>query len=287
MKLTTIATSALLAAGPATASVQHKHIESRELTNTQPQAPIAGAMTYQGCWSSGGNMTVVMTSYAFAGTCSKACAAKNFPAFGKNERNCYCGMLYPPESKKVDNSHCQTPCDTNTGFGDPCPTGKYFAIYNDGINVDVDFMKDDKSSSSGSSTATSSTDGTPAKTEVVVTQTRDSEPTDDSDKSKKSGPNVAGIAAGVVVGVVVAAAAIGGLFFWLRRKRNAEIEEDHRRNAAVNAFISGSKPPSAAGGSISMSDTRLDPGLSHRRLSDGSIADNEDYSRRILRVTNA
>lgn len=229
-------------------------------------------------------MTIVPTSYAFSGTCSKACAAKNFPAFGKNERNCYCGMLYPPESKKVDNKYCQTPCDTSTGFGDPCPTGKYFAIYNDGIDVNVGFMKDDKSSSSDSSTATSSSDGTAVKT-AVVTQTRDTEPTNNSDNSKKSsGPNVAGIAAGVVVGVVVAGAAIGGLFFWLRRKRNAEIEEDHRRNAAVNAFISGSKPPSA-GGSISMTDARLDPGLSHRRLSDGSIADNEDYSRRILRVS--
>jgi cell wall integrity and stress response component len=64
-----------------------------------------------------------------------------------------------------------------------------------------------------------------------------------------------------------------------------EIEEEHRRNAAVNAFISGSKPPSTAG-SISMSDARLDP-MAHRRMSDGSIADNEDYSRKILRVTNA
>lgn len=69
----------------------------------------------------------------------------------------------------------------------------------------------------------------------------------------------------------------------MRRRRNAEIEEEHRRNAAVNAFINGSKPPSTSG-SISMTDSRLDPVMAHRRLSDGSIADNEDYSRRILRV---
>lgn len=99
---------------------------------------------------------------------------------------------------------------------------------------------------------------------------------------QKSGPNVAGIAAGVVVGVVVVAALIGGGFFWMRRKRNAEIEEEHRRNAAVNAFISGGKPPSSSGG-VSMTDSRLDPVL-NRRMSDGSIADNQDYSRRILRV---
>ena len=68
----------------------------------------------------------------------------------------------------------------------------------------------------------------------------------------------------------------------MRRKRNAEIEEEHRRNAAVNAFISGGKPPGSSGG-LSMSDSRLDP-VMNRRMSDGSIADNQDYSRRILRV---
>ena len=71
----------------------------------------------------------------------------------------------------------------------------------------------------------------------------------------------------------------------MRRKRNSEIEEEHRRNAAVNAFISGSKPPGSSG-SISMTDSRLDPIMAHRRLSDGSIADNEDYSRKILRVSS-
>jgi cell wall integrity and stress response component len=34
-------------------------------------------------------------------------------------------------------------------------------------------------------------------------------------------------------------------------------------------------------------DTRLDPVMAQRRLSSGSIADNQDYSRRILRVRAA
>lgn len=113
--------------------------------------------------------------------------------------------------------------------------------------------------------------------DVIETVTPSSEPESDS-----GGPNVAGIAAGVVVGVVCLAGILGGAFFWMRRKRNAEIEEEHRRNAAVNAFISGGKPPSSSGG-LSMSDSRLDP-VMNRRMSDGSIADNQDYSRRILRV---
>jgi hypothetical protein len=66
----------------------------------------------------------------------------------------------------------------------------------------------------------------------------------------------------------------------MRRKRNKEIEEEHRRNAAVNAFIG--KAPGSSGGSIT--DARLDPVMAHRRMSDGSIADNQDYSRKILRV---
>jgi len=89
-----------------------------------------------------------------------------------------------------------------------------------------------------------------------------------------------------VVGVVVISAVVGGVFFFLRRRRNQEIEEEHRRNAAVNAFINGSKPPGSSGG-VSLTDSRLDPVMAQRRMSDGSIADNEDYSRRILRVTNA
>lgn len=89
---------------------------------------------------------------------------------------------------------------------------------------------------------------------------------------------MAGVAAGTVVGVVAIAAAVGGTFFYMRRKRNNEIEAEHRRNAAVNSFIGGH---SAAG---SVSDARLDPIMAQRRMSDGSIADNEDYSRRILRV---
>lgn len=92
---------------------------------------------------------------------------------------------------------------------------------------------------------------------------------------------MAGIVAGVVVGVVVIASALGGGFLYMRRKRNKEIEEEHRRNAAVNAFIG--KPPGSSGGSLS--DSRMDPVMAHRRMSDGSIADNQDYSRKILRVS--
>jgi len=73
----------------------------------------------------------------------------------------------------------------------------------------------------------------------------------------------------------------------MRHRRRREIEEEFARNAAVSSFISGGKSPlSSSGGSFN--DPRIDPAaLAQRRMSDGSIADNQDYSRRILKVTNA
>lgn len=81
--------------------------------------------------------------------------------------------------------------------------------------------------------------------------------------------------------MVVLLAIAGGIAFWWRKKVNREIEEEHRRNAAVNAFM---KPPGSSGGYSVDTDARLDPVMAQRRMSSGSIADNEDYSRRILRV---
>lgn len=70
----------------------------------------------------------------------------------------------------------------------------------------------------------------------------------------------------------------------MRHRRRREIEEEFARNAAVSSFISGGKSPlSSSGGSFN--DPRIDPAaLAQRRMSDGSIADNQDYSRRILKV---
>jgi cell wall integrity and stress response component len=87
---------------------------------------------------------------------------------------------------------------------------------------------------------------------------------------------------------VAIAAIAGGAFIFVRNKKRREVEEEYRRNAAVSSFIHGGKPPSSSGGASSFNDMRLDPAvMAQRRMSDGSIADNQDYSRRILKVTNA
>lgn len=99
--------------------------------------------------------------------------------------------------------------------------------------------------------------------------------------SNSKGPNTAGIAAGVVVSVLAIFAILGGVWFFLRSRRRRAVEEDYRRNAAINNFTGSSKP----GSEPSLSDSRLEPSvMMQRRMSDGSIADNHDYSRRILKV---
>lgn len=108
-------------------------------------------------------------------------------------------------------------------------------------------------------------------------------------KIAKSGhSNTTAIAVGVVVGVVALAAIAGAALFFVRQRKRRAIEEDHRRHQ-VSDFMAGSRPAIPAVPSISRSpsgpDSRFDAeAMAHRRLSDGSIADNEDFSRRILKV---
>jgi hypothetical protein len=68
----------------------------------------------------------------------------------------------------------------------------------------------------------------------------------------------------------------------MRRRRQKQAEEAYRRNAAnVDQFVAGGKLHTS---NSSMNDSRIDPSFVDRRQSNGSIADNEDYSRRILKV---
>lgn len=99
-------------------------------------------------------------------------------------------------------------------------------------------------------------------------------------RPSKKGPNKAGIAAGAVVGVVALCALVGGLFFYLRNRKRRAVEDQYHRNA-TSSNARGSSHLSSS----NMSDSRLEPSvMMQRRQSDGSIADNQDYSRRILKV---
>ncbi|EOO01554.1 putative wsc domain containing protein [Phaeoacremonium minimum UCRPA7] len=249
--------------------------------------PILGAQIVQGCFSSQGELKFNSTpAFNSKSSCAfEICYASGKKVAGTSGGNeCYCGDKYPPESTLVDDKKCNSPC---AGYDQQACGGlNYWTIYNTGVMLNVESSDDDViSSASASASATKPAVVTVSGSVVIVTQTSSAQESETS-TAKKSSSNTAGIAAGVVVGVVAVAGIVGGIFFFMRRRRNKEIEEEHRRNAAVNAFIHGSKPPSSSGG-FSISDSRLDPVMAQRRLSDGSIADNQDYSRKILRVTNA
>jgi len=260
------------------------------------------ALVYQGCYSSVPGMAKSDTyDYQSKGHCQSQCAPMNKAVQATSSRNqCWCGDDMPPKSDKVDDSKCTASC---TGYGiEMCGGYGFYSVYLTGTDYNIDNTiagqggsdSPPTASSSASSTAANSKSSATTSTQasvvtiggqtVVVTAPPNST---NSGATKSSGPNKAAIAAGVVVTIVVLAAAAGGLFLWLRHRKNRAIEEEYKRNAAVTSFIGGGKPTSS-GGASSFTDTRLDAtAMAQRRMSDGSIADNQDYSRRILKVTNA
>lgn len=269
--------------------------QDQKPSQTPSEIPAPGQPRSQGCWSSNANMTLsseIVGDKVSSGKCREYCLKKKFSVMSLKSDNCFCGYAMPAEKHKVKDSKCDFGCPSYPleacgNLGNPA----YYSIFNLGRDIDPpiyseeeeddeddDDDKDDNKSTSSTAASPSKTDE-PSAPEQSAEESKGSEADDGDD----DGPNVAGIVAGCVVGVLAVAGGAIGIWFFMRRRRNSEIEEEHRRNAAVNAFISGSKPPSSSG-SISMTDSRLDPVMAHRRMSDGSIADNEDYSRKILRV---
>ncbi|KAI0517810.1 hypothetical protein F5B22DRAFT_602562 [Xylaria bambusicola] len=276
MSLRQIATVAVLALASFTVTADKKGVE------LPAEQPVQGTDTVAGCFSDLGDMKLDSTDkYNAQGYCAPVCRDKGKPVGATYLKACYCGTKLPHKSTLLDDSKCNEPCP---GF-DPQACGGLgaYTVYNTGVQVNV--AEADPPKSSSTSTSSSSTSTSTSQTSATNAETAPAASESPSDDKQKGSSNVVGIAVGVVVGVVVATALAAGAFFYLRKKRNAELEEEHRRNAAVNAFISGGKPPRSSGG-MSIADSRMDP-VMNRRMSDGSIADNQDYSRRILRVTNA
>ncbi|KAL9055235.1 MAG: hypothetical protein Q9206_003220, partial [Seirophora lacunosa] len=231
--------------------------------------------------------------------------------------NCWCGDLLPAASSKTDDAKCDKSCQ---GGGDNA-----WSVLLTGLNNNVGSVQDTASNSDSKpkSSSKAATPPAPASTAATSTAAAKSNPTSPSaanaqpdtakDKSPSTvttaatvvvtapgqtqpaavsvesqrpskGPNTGGIVAGVVVGIAAILAIAGGLFFFLRNRRRRAVVEQYQRNNVNNPFETESKPPQS---SHSMSDSRLEPSvMMQRRQSDGSIADNQDYSRRILKVTN-
>ena len=213
--------------------------------------------------------------------------------------DCWCGSALPPDSDKVDKDRCNTGC---TGFGtDKCGGDNTFSVYLTGYDDNVGTAAGSGGGSSSDSGSASSSNPRPSSpTEagsttvsqapsvttkagetIVVTAPGQADATGQP-SSETGGSNKVGIAVGVVVGVVVLCALVGGGIFLIRHRKRKAVEEEYRRNQAINSFVNSDKPHSKGG---SVNDQRLDPSAVHqRRQSDGSIADELDFSRRILQV---
>jgi len=270
-----------------------------------------GQLTYKGCFASSTGLTLNST-YTFNtnGYCKDQCVALSQTVVGLTAgAECWCGNTYPPkDTLSADDTKCNANC---TGYGsEMCGSddGTYFSVWLDGLKLSATYAEDTSADSSAaaslvSATATS-TSSVPSATKTsapsvvtsgssVITVTAPAQAASvsaaaESAAAKKSSKSsTAGIVAGVVVGVVLIAAIAGGAFLYLRHKRRREIEDEYQRNASINTFVSNGKPPGSSAGFSNVTDTRLDHTALQRRMSDGSIADNEDYSRKILRVTNA
>jgi cell wall integrity and stress response component len=137
------------------------------------------------------------------------------------------------------------------------------------------------SSTSEPGQATVITSISPGKT-VFITQTPVAQSSSPSDSKKGGGTNTAGVAVGVVVSIVVLSALTGAALFFYRRKQRRDAEMGHQQ---LDDFASPTSTKPMTFRPAPGPDARIDhDAMAQRRMSDGSIADNEDYSRRILKV---
>ncbi|KAI9788201.1 MAG: hypothetical protein M1816_007053 [Peltula sp. TS41687] len=263
------------------------------------------AMTNMGCYASSETFQDQGPwTWQSSGYCQQACVKLNKPVMGlTGGTNCWCGDLLPAAQNKVDNSQCDLKCN---GWDEKCGGDGKWTVWLTGIKPSVRNAEPSNSPSvtgggagvSGAASTTTAPTST-ASPQVVVTvsgqtQTVTAAPGQDpsgtsttSSNSKSSGgssgASKAGIAAGVVGGVLGLCALAGGIFLYVRMRRRRAVEEEYRRNAEINKFVGAGR----VGSNSSMSDSRLEPSvMAQRRMSSGSIADNQDYSRRILKVTN-
>ncbi|RVD84531.1 uncharacterized protein DFL_006278 [Arthrobotrys flagrans] len=245
-------------------------------------APVFAADPSIACYDNPGDTkNYGIDTYQTANLCLTQCKNKNKAVYGVTRGStCYCGDFFPDDGK-LDMSKCDVSCQ---GWPDEKCGG--ISAWSFGITgvVPPTSSKTTKSSSTSSSESTSS--DAPSIQTVIKTPTvtatapaeTDGQTNNGGGEGGGGGTSKAGIAAGVVVGVIaVIAMGVGG-FLIVRRNRRRQAEEEYRAAVAAKEFTASIRKPQA--------DTRLDPVMLQRRMSDGSIADNQDYSRRILKVTN-
>lgn len=100
-----------------------------------------------------------------------------------------------------------------------------------------------------------------------------------STQSAKPSGVSGGAAAGIVIAVLLIVGGGAGAFFFIRHRRRL----DYQRQSQSSGFGSLPGNPRYPYGT----DQRLDPGMVQKRESVGSLADERDYTRKILRVCSS
>lgn len=235
------------------------------------------AITTLGCYSNVDPLVNNNTNiYQTSGKCQPVCANAGHAVMAlTGGSTCYCGDELPALDNEVNESYCNSPCQ---GYDlETCGGIGYWQVFLTGLTGDVTRAPNATANSTTSSSSSSSTSATHQAETIVVTASATTKPS----AQASAGPNKVGIAVGVVVGVVAIAAIAGGAILYYKQKRRREIIEEHKAQAAVNSFVTSRI-------SDTKSDARLDPSVasSYRRESIGSIADERDFSRKILMVSN-
>jgi len=241
-------------------------------------APVFAQNADTACYDNRGDASSMgINTYQSLSLCKGQCLDDNKAVWGVTKGStCYCGNTVPSEGK-VDMKECDVSCQ---GYPQEKCGGNLAWLFGYTGVVPPDDDTSSPKSSKTSSTAPSSTDVS-LQTTVLSQDTATVTTTPDSGKASGGGgggTSTAGIAAGAVVGVVAAIGLGVGVFLYMRRNRRRQAEEEYRAAVAAKEFTASIRKP--------QQDSRLDPVMLQHRLSDGSIADNQDFSRRILKVTN-
>jgi len=237
---------------------------------------ITAQATYQGCYSVDDTLDVKNTSiFQSTGLCStKICGPANYAVYGLSGDQCWCGNSLP--TNQVSGDKCNTQCPG--WLPDTCGATGFLSVWLTGVgnlvgNAATQILSGSSSPTTTSSAASNTVYITAGKTTIIQTPTLES-----AKASSSSGGVSGGAAAGIAIGVLALIAIGVAAFFFISRRRRAEYQKQYEGSGF------GSSP-----GSLNRpfgTDQRLEPQMLQKRESVGSLADEHDYSRKILRVIN-